>query len=313
MEIPSDILIEATGLTRRYGPNVAVEGLNLTLRRGEILGLLGPNGAGKSTTMKMLTGNLAPTDGTVKINGVDLAADPKGAKRHLGYLPEQPPVHPELTVDEYLDFAAALHGIAKKQRSAAVARAKKSCGLSEVGQRLIGNLSKGYQQRVGLAQAIVHRPPVIILDEPTVGLDPIQIREIRTLIADLAREHSVILSSHILPEIQATCSRVMIVNRGRVVFNQSLAKIAADAVPHYVIQLRNPPAKLTLANVTNITALGEDRYQIEALSDPREAIVAAAVTNGWGLLELRAQVRTLEEIFVSLTMNDNNSVLEKAA
>ena len=313
MESSTDILIEATGLTRRYGPNVAVEGVNLTLRRGEILGLLGPNGAGKSTTMKMLTGNLAPTTGTVKINGVDMAADPKGAKQHLGYLPEQPPVHPELTVDEYLDFAAALHGVAKKERAAAVARAKQSCGLTDVGQRLIGNLSKGYQQRVGLAQAIVHRPPVIILDEPTVGLDPIQIREIRTLIADLAREHSVILSSHILPEIQATCSRVMIVNRGRVVFNESLARIAADAVPNYLVQFRNPPTQLTLANVRQITALGDGRYQIESSTDPREAIAAAAVANGWGLLELRAQVRTLEEIFVSLTMNDNNAVMEKAA
>ena len=311
----NDILIEARGLTRRYGPNVAVEHIDLTLRRGEILGLLGPNGAGKSTTMKMLTGNLAPTGGTVKINGIDLAADPKGAKRAIGYLPEQPPVHPELTVDEYLEFAAALHGVAKKDRAAALQRAKQSCGLTEVSRRLIGNLSKGYQQRVGLAQAIVHRPPVIILDEPTVGLDPIQIREIRSLIATLAKEHSVILSSHILPEIQAVCSRVLIVNRGRVVFHQSMAELAAAAVPSYLVQFRNPPASLDLPGVTSVSALGEGRFRIECETshDPREALVERSVANGWGLIELRAQTRSLEEIFVSLTSGDTTDELRKAA
>ncbi|MGH8456565.1 MAG: ABC transporter ATP-binding protein, partial [Stenotrophobium sp.] len=202
----SEILIEARGLTRRYGPTVAVSDLSLTLRKGEILGLLGPNGAGKSTTMKMLTGNLAPSSGTALIKGVSLHDAPTAAKRNLGYLPEQPPVYPELTVDEYLRYCAGLHGIASAQRAAAVKQAKKSCGLADTGQRLIGNLSKGYQQRVGLAQAIIHRPSVIVLDEPTVGLDPIQIREIRSLITELGQTHSVILSSHILPEIQAVCS-----------------------------------------------------------------------------------------------------------
>jgi ABC-2 type transport system ATP-binding protein len=309
-----DILIEARGLTRRYGPNVAVESIDLTLRRGEILGLLGPNGAGKSTTMKMLTGNLAPTGGTVKINGIDLAADPKSAKRAIGYLPEQPPVHPELTVDEYLEFAAALHGVAKKDRAAALQRAKQACGLSEVSRRLIGNLSKGYQQRVGLAQAIIHRPPVIILDEPTVGLDPIQIREIRSLIATLAKEHSVILSSHILPEIQAVCSRVLIVNRGRVVFHESLAKLASEAVPSYFVQFSRPPEHLELPGVSAISALGEGRYRIESdpSFDPREALVERSVANGWGLLELRRQTRSLEEIFVSLTSGEATE-LRKAA
>ena len=312
----NDILIEARGLSRRYGPNVAVEHIDLTLRRGEILGLLGPNGAGKSTTMKMLTGNLAPSAGTVRINGIDLASDAKAAKRHLGYLPEQPPVHPELTVDEYLDFAAALHGVAKGERAAALARAKQSCGLTEVGRRLIGNLSKGFQQRVGLAQAIIHRPPVIVLDEPTVGLDPIQIREIRSLIAALAQEHSVILSSHILPEIQAVCSRVLIVHRGRVVFHQTMAELVAATVPRYLVQFRQPPATLALPGVGAVNALGEGRFLIESADghDPREALVERSVAQGWGLIELRAQNRSLEEIFVSLTAGDGVAeTLGKAA
>jgi ABC-2 type transport system ATP-binding protein len=309
-----DTLIEARGLTRRYGPNTAVAGIDLTLKRGEILGLLGPNGAGKSTTMKMLTGNLAPTSGTVRINGVDLIAEPKRAKQSLGYLPELPPVHPEVTVDEYLGFAAALHGIASKDRKAAVERAKRSCGLTEVSQRLIGNLSKGFQQRVGLAQAIIHAPPVIILDEPTVGLDPIQIREIRSLIAALAQNHSVILSSHILPEIQAVCSRVMIVHRGRVVFQESMQNITAHTADRIVVRFMRPPVTLGLAGIAGVQALGEGRFVVtpEPDTDLREALVKTSVQHDWGLIELKTEGRTLEEIFVSLTASDTNELKEAA-
>ena len=309
-----DILIEARGLTRRYGPNVAVQGIDLTLRRGEILGLLGPNGAGKSTTMKMLTGNLAPSGGSVKINGVDIAAEPKKAKQSLGYLPELPPVHPEVTVDEYLDFAAALHGVPKATRKAAVAKAKQSCGLNEMSRRLIGNLSKGFQQRVGLAQAIVHQPPVIILDEPTVGLDPIQIREIRSLIAALAQNHSVILSSHILPEIQAVCSRVMIVHRGRVVFQDSMAAVNAQNASRLAAIFKHAPKSFAVPGIASTQSLGEGRFVFtpEAGADPREALVAASVANGWGLLELKTEGRTLEEIFVSLTSSDATELKEAA-
>ncbi len=310
----SDILIEARGLTRRYGPNMAVQGIDLSLKRGEILGLLGPNGAGKSTTMKMLTGNLAPSEGSVRINGVDIAAEPKKAKQSLGYLPELPPVHPEVTVDEYLDFAAALHGVAKSGRKAAVAKAKQSCGLNEVSRRLIGNLSKGFQQRVGLAQAIVHQPPVIILDEPTVGLDPIQIREIRSLIAALAQNHSVILSSHILPEIQAVCSRVMIIHQGRVVFEDSMAAVNAHNASRLAALFRNPPARFVLPGIASTAALGEGRYVFtpEPGQDPREALIATSVAQGWGLLELKTEGRTLEEIFVSLTAGDATALKEAA-
>jgi ABC-2 type transport system ATP-binding protein len=302
-----EILIEARELTRRYGATAAVSGLNLTLRKGEILGLLGPNGAGKSTTMKMLAGCLAPSSGEVKINGVSVGQDPKAAKRRIGYLPEQPPLYPELTVDEYLNFCAGLHGITKAERAAAVLRAKQACGLVEVSQRLIHNLSKGYQQRVGLAQAIIHRPPVIILDEPTVGLDPIQIREIRALIADLGRNHSVILSSHILPEIQAVCQRVMIINKGRAVYNEPL-----DATAHtstVIVGLRRAPDLAALRAIAGVsqaqtTAGGLIRLAVTPGADPREAIAAAAAHNDWGLYELRAEGKTLEEIFVELTSGD---------
>jgi ABC-2 type transport system ATP-binding protein len=315
----NQILIEARQLSRRYGPTVAVAGLDLTLRQGEILGLLGPNGAGKTTTMKMLAGVLAPSAGSVKINGVDLREEPKAAKRSLGYLPEQPPVYPELTVDEYLGYCAQLHGLARKDRAAAVASAKKDCGLKDVGGRLVGNLSKGYQQRVGLAQAIIHRPPVVILDEPTVGLDPIQIREIRTLITELGKSHSVILSSHILPEIHAVCGRVMIIDRGHAVYNEILVRDAHAGT--IALQLHRPPSLVELDKFPGVKAvqeLGGGRFRLHCAdaADPREALAEAAVRQNWGLVELRMEHKTLEETFVELTSRDVprvEAVEEKAA
>lgn len=306
----AEVLIEARGLARRYGARAAVSELNLTLRKGEILGLLGPNGAGKSTTMKMLAGCLAPSAGSVKIKGIDLVENPTAAKANLGYLPEMPPVYPELKVIEYVRYTADLHGVPAGEREAAVQRALSACGLVDVQQRLIGNLSKGYQQRVGLAQSIVHRPPVIILDEPTVGLDPIQIREIRALIKQLAEQHSVILSSHILPEIQAVCSRVMIVNKGRVVYSDSLGSFEGSGRFQAVVAgLRNPPAADALARIPGIAKVqplsgGLMRFVVDGNADPREAIAKAAVDGGWGLYELRAEGKTLEEIFVELTSGD---------
>jgi ABC-2 type transport system ATP-binding protein len=318
----NDILIEARALSRRYGATAAVSDLNLTLRKGEILGLLGPNGAGKSTTMKMLAGVLAPTGGSVRINGISLSADARGAKRNLGYLPEQPPVYPELTVDEYLRYCAGLHGVASSARAAAMQRAKQSCGLTDVAGRLIGNLSKGYQQRVGIAQAIIHRPAVVILDEPTVGLDPIQIREIRTLIKELGEEHSVILSSHILPEIQAVCSRVMIINKGHAVYSEPLKEAGTEGFSTVLATFRNAPPVSSLgsfAGVKSFDALGggQVRFHLADGADPREAIADAAVRGSWGLIELRAEIRTLEEIFVVLTSGERleptASTLKEAA
>ncbi len=306
------VLIKADSLNKRYGSHHAVADLNLELRKGEILGLLGPNGAGKSTTLRMLSGCLAPTSGQIEINGVNIGSDAKAAKDAIGYLPERPPVYAELSVDEYLLFCAKLHGVEKHERHSALLSAKRDCGLDKVGHRIIGNLSKGYQQRVGIAQAIIHRPEVIILDEPTVGLDPIQIREIRKLITELGEHHTVILSSHILSEIQATCSRVVIINNGRIVFSEGLEALAATAMAERIlIALRHPPEadKLKIEGVATVTLMADGRFRIEpeAGADPREALAELAVKQGWGLVELASERKTLEEIFVELTTSDNNS------
>ncbi len=306
----NEYLIEARGLTRRYGSTLAAHDISLSLRKGEILGLLGPNGAGKSTTMKMLAGVLAPSAGSVTINGHALADDPKRAKQSLGYLPELPPVYPELSVDEYLRYCASLHGVRRSDLAAALQRAKQACGLGEVARRLIGNLSKGYQQRVGIAQAIIHRPAVVILDEPTVGLDPIQILEIRRLIKALGQEHGVILSSHILPEIQAVCARVMIIHRGRLVYAEPLAASGSEGFRTVLAGFTEPPlldVLLALPGVGEVATLANNQVRITVASDgddPRAAIAEAAARHGWGLVELHAERRSLEEIFVELSARD---------
>ena len=238
----SSILLAAEGLSRDYNHQPAVENLNLQLHKGEVLGLLGPNGAGKSTTMQMLTGNLAPTTGSIQINGIDLLEKPRQAKQHLGYLPEQPPVYRDLTVNEYLEYCAKLHDLGGAVRTQAISLARERCSLNEVQNRLIAHLSKGYKQRVGIAQAILHSPAVVILDEPTVGLDPLQMREIRKLIRELGQEHSVILSTHILPEVQAVCDRVQILNRGRTVFNDSLKGITSLEQVFFDLVYQDDPA-----------------------------------------------------------------------
>ena len=217
--------ISARGLTRSFGSHVAVNSLTLELKRGEVLGFLGPNGAGKTTTMQMLTGNLAPSGGAISICGIDLLAEPVAAKTRIGYLPEVPPLYRDLTVDEYLLLAAKLHRVPRVERGPAVSAARRRCGLADAGARLIGALSRGYQQRVGIAQAIVHGPDVVILDEPTVGLDPNQIREIRGLIRELGGAHSVILSTHILPEVEAVCDRVQILHHGNIVYSDTIAAL----------------------------------------------------------------------------------------
>lgn len=215
----------ATSVGYAYAGKMAVSALSLRLRRGEVLGLLGPNGAGKSTTLQMLAGILAPQSGGVEICGASLARQPRLAKRNLGYLPDIPPLYPELRVDEYLHFAARLRGLAGKAAALAVPRVKQRCGLADMGGKLIGHLSKGYQQRVGIAQAIVHEPPVVILDEPTNALDPLQIREVRELVRSLAQHHSVLFSSHTLAEVEAVCDRVVILHQGRLVADEPLATL----------------------------------------------------------------------------------------
>jgi len=303
-------LVEVEQLTRDYDALRAVDAVSFRVHRGEVLGFLGPNGAGKTTTMQMLTGNLAPSAGRVLINGIDLLDQPRRAKAALGYLPEQPPLYRELTVDEYLRFCARIHRIPRGDISDAVERTKGRCGLGRVGRRLIGNLSKGYQQRVGIAQAIIHSPAVVILDEPTVGLDPIQIREIRALIRELGGDHSVILSTHILPEVQATCDRVQIIHRGRLALDDTIAGLEQRmARTSLRVGLRRPPAEEALASiegVTDVEPLGEGRFRLhhDAGAAPAEAIAEAAVRGDWGLLELSPERQSLEEIFVDLTRQE---------
>lgn len=307
-----EILIKVQHLSRFYGDNAAVNSVSFELKRGEVLGFLGPNGAGKSTTMRMITGNLAPSTGSITVNGIDILDQPKLAKQSLGYLPEQPPIYRELTVDEYLTYCARLNRITRGKINSAVERSKERCGLAEVGGRLIGNLSKGYQQRVGIAQAIIHAPDVIILDEPTVGLDPIQIREIRKLIRELGGDHSVILSTHILPEVQATCHRVQIINRGELVLSDTIEGLDRRMqTSSLIVALRNPPEVETLRNidhVDNVEALEEGRLRIshDPSTSPAEAIAALAVTEGWGLYELTPERMSLEDIFVDITTTEQH-------
>jgi ABC-2 type transport system ATP-binding protein len=303
------ILISVEQLYRYYGHHLAVEAISFELAQGEVLGLLGPNGAGKSTTMQMITGNLAPSAGRIRINGIDLLDDPKRAKAEIGYLPEQPPVYLDFTVDEYLRYCAKLHRISKGQRSQAVSRAKQRCGLDAVGKRLIGNLSKGFRQRVGIAQAIMHNPAIVILDEPTVGLDPNQIRDIRALIRELGENHGIILSTHILPEVQATCSRVQIIHQGRLVFSQTMQELEQHMTSHVlVLETRQPLDRTPLENIPAVDALeeiGHTRARLHFQGDnPAEAVAACVADQGWGLVELTLDRQTLEQVFVELTCSD---------
>ncbi|WON74805.1 ABC transporter ATP-binding protein [Nitrosospira sp. Is2] len=231
--------ILARGLSRQFGRRIVVHDLDLELGHGEVLGFLGPNGAGKSTVMRMLTGNLAPSTGSIEICGINLMDRPEEAKIRMGYLPETPPLYRELTVNEYLRLAAKLHRVNTSKASSALDMVTQRCGLRGTGERLIGLLSKGYQQRVGIAQAIIHDPDVIILDEPTAGLDPNQIREIRSLIRELGAERSVIVSTHILPEVESICDRVQIVNEGRTVFTGCIAMLKEKGIGLEAVFLRS--------------------------------------------------------------------------
>lgn len=302
----AEVLAQIERLTRRYGVIRAVDEVSFTLRRGQALGFLGPNGAGKSTTMRMLAGVLAPDAGRIIIDGVDLLDQPAQAKRALGYLPEQPPLYREMTVDEQLHYSARLHGLSRTASRQMVAGIKERCGLTDVSRRLIGHLSKGYQQRVGIAQAVLHDPSVVVLDEPTVGLDPLQSREIRTLIRELSQDRGVILSSHRLSEVQAICTHVQIMRAGRLVYTSPLADLQQQQT-RLRIGLTTPPplARLTqLPGIEGVEELGQGRFRLQhaAAAAPHQALVEQASAENWGLWELTPEQASLEQIFVEFIL-----------
>ncbi len=312
------ILIAVDELCRYYGHHLAVDAISFELAQGEVLGFLGPNGAGKSTTMQMISGNLAPSGGRIAINGIDLLDRPRLAKAEIGYLPEQPPVYPDLTVREYLAYCARLHRVGKTHRGGAISRALRRCGLHGVETRLIGNLSKGYQQRVGIAQAILHNPAVVILDEPTVGLDPNQIRDIRELIRELGQSHGIILSTHILPEVQATCTRVQIIHRGRLVFAESMQALQQRLTGKALVLETQSAVDITklqqIAGVSAVEPLASRRARLLFDADnPAAAVAACVAAHDWGLVELALDRQSLEQVFVELTCNEDGAAQAAAA
>ncbi|WP_346662390.1 ABC transporter ATP-binding protein [uncultured Merdimonas sp.] len=309
-------MIEVRHLTKRYGKHLAVDDLNFTVEKGQIYGFLGPNGAGKSTTMNIMTGYLGATKGEVLIDGHDILKEPEEAKRCIGYLPEQPPVYPEMTVEEYLRFAAELKKIPGAEREAQLERVMCLTGLEGVKGRLTANLSKGYRQRAGLAQAILGFPPIIILDEPTVGLDPAQIIEIRQLIRRLAKDHTVILSSHILAEIREVCSHILIISEGKLVASDTPENLerTMSGTGHVEIEAREEKHKVEeiLSRMDEIRSVdcevledGTVKARIEAkgAEDIREQLFLTFAGEGIPLRTLRLEKRTLEEIFLKLTQN----------
>jgi ABC-2 type transport system ATP-binding protein len=305
-------VIEVEHLTKRYGPVTAVHDVSFQVRKGEILGFLGPNGAGKTTTMRVLTGYMPATEGRVRVAGYDVFEQAIEAKRRIGYLPETPPLYPDMTVREYLQFVAKIKGVAKADRKSRVEQVMARTWVSDMANRACGKLSKGYKQRVGLAQALIHNPEVLVLDEPTAGLDPKQIRETRRLIKELAGDHTIILSTHILPEVSQTCDRVVIINKGRMVVEgtpESLTRRLswAETIFVQVDAASAADASRALAAVPGVVRIApsqgaEGAFEIESEQgrDVRRELARAVVLGGYGLLELRPLRVSLEENFLSL-------------
>lgn len=314
-------MIKVEHLSKTYGSTTAIEDIHFSVKKGEIIGFLGPNGAGKTTTMRILAGYLPATGGTAKIAGYDVHRQSMQVRRRVGYLPENPPLYPEMTVAEFLDFVARIKGVKKKDCSAKVDSAIERCQLIEQRTEIIRKLSKGYRQRVGIAQAIVHEPPVIILDEPTVGLDPRQIIEVRNLIKSLAGDHTIILSTHILPEVSMTCDRVTIVNRGKVIATNSPDLLMAQLKGSfgYEVEVEGDVENLIscLQKISGVSAVEIDRtrsslpashtlFQINCTANTEvgKKIAATIVNQGLGLLEMRRTRLSLEDVFLQLTTEE---------
>jgi ABC-2 type transport system ATP-binding protein len=303
-------MIQVNHLTKMYGPRTAVNNLSFEIKKGEIVGFLGPNGAGKSTTMKILTGFMPATSGKANVAGFDVFENPREVKRNVGYLPENPPVYLEMQVEDYLDFTGRIHQIPSAQVKKAVDAVLEKTALGNVRKRVIGNLSKGYRQRVGLAQALIHNPQVLILDEPTVGLDPKQIIEIRELIKGFANDHTVILSSHILPEVTATCQRIIVINQGQIVAEDTLDRLTSrlkkGLIFSMMVKTTNSAgidAIKKIGGVDSVTVAGTKLVIEVAPGTPelRDQIIESAVKEKMGVLEFSAERVSLEEIFLQLT------------
>jgi gliding motility-associated transport system ATP-binding protein len=324
-------VIEVQHLTKRYGRVTAVDDVSFRVERGEILGFLGPNGAGKTTTMRILTGYMPATDGKAIVAGFDVFDQPIEAKRRTGYLPETPPLYPDMTVSEYLEFVAKIKGVPSNERSSRIKQVMQRTRIDDMAGRQCAKLSKGYRQRVGLAQAILHNPDVLILDEPTAGLDPKQIIETRQLIKELAGDHTIILSTHILPEVSQTCQRVVIINKGRVVAvdtpDNLTARLRGSETMYVQVDAGGADAAGVLGHIPGVTRVSESErrdgvvgYEVDSDTghDVRRDLARTIVSSGWGLLELRPMRMSLEEIFLSLTTDEtaaaskeDNAVLEE--
>ncbi len=318
-------MIEVQHLTKRYGRVTAVDDVSFRVERGEILGFLGPNGAGKTTTMRVITGYMPPTEGKAIVAGFDVFDQAVEAKRRTGYLPETPPLYPEMTVREYLTFVAKIKGVQPGDRAARVKSVMDRIRVADMAERHCGKLSKGYRQRVGLAQAILHNPDVLVLDEPTAGLDPKQIIETRELIKELAGTHTIVLSTHILPEVAQTCQRVVIINKGRVVAvdtPDNLTRRLRGAEMMYVqVDPGKADPKPVLEKIPGVTRVAEvdhhdgaTGFEVESVHgrDIRRELAQGVVSAGWGLLELRPSRMSLEEIFLQVTTEEQDAKPEEA-
>ena len=316
-------MIEVENLSKRYGPTLAVSGVSFNVQKGEVLGFLGPNGAGKTTTMRVITGFFPPTSGKVRVAGHDVVEEPLEAKRRTGYLPETPPTYPDMTVAEYLAFVGRIKGVPRRELKSRLDDIVEKCAVGNVRNRQIGKLSKGYRQRVGLAQALIHNPDVLVLDEPTSGLDPKQIIETRELITGLAGQHTVILSTHILPEVSKTCQRVVVINAGQIVAvgtpNELMRRL--QGFETVLITVEGPAdaiieklGRVAGVNLVEPRDASDGRVTLEVHSekekDVRAELARATVESGWKLYELKTSGLSLEEIFLKLTTKD---VSEEAA